>query len=847
MELYGQFLQASSPLASQEKKSTHETPFGPRNPAPLKSQDPGELLKLARNAILSGLINVGMDTYDHLILAFSQHSIVLLANLYDTIKMLPSANRYEIYQSRFFDFGIMPNDKVLDVGSGNMPFPLATHLADITLTDDKYGRAGCPFRYLDGKAVHECNIENLPFDDKYFEFVYCSHVLEHVDNPEKACRELIRVGRRGYIETPTGAKDLIFNTAKESNHLWMVDCINGNIMNFHEYTPKQIVGLDCNLVLKMNCSPVNHREKALNALAHLRADRLNTMLLWENEFDFNVYRYDPRTSRHYLSSSSLQSSVSECNQIQMVPSNKGNSDHPVGQIFDTTNENTDEEYYRDNKNYFEYQKSIGIFGGIVNRFKFETFINSDDTVIDFGCGGGYLLSNLKCRRKIGVEPNRYALQTARASLDEVYETAQQVPDNVADVIISNHSLEHASSPLDQLKILKSKLKCGGSIVLVIPHQDLRETYDPNDRNNHLYTWNRQTLGNLFKMAGFGNIRTELIQHQWPPDHVDLFRKHGEERFHRICHEYALKNNNYQIRICAQNTKPIASPTFLTRALVENQTPVVLITYNRPCHTRKVIESLRHHNRKTLYIFADGPKQNRDNERVEATRKIFREIDWTTPTIVERETNIGLAESVVSAVDYVLQSHEQLILLEDDCVPQNLFFDFIEKCLEKYRHHERIFGVSGYTVQIPDKIRQCYQYDLYFTPRIGSWGWGTWKRAWRHFEYNLDSAYQKAMQAGIDLNQGGTDVLTMLNQIAQGQLRDVWTLNWILTVYLNQGSFIYPTISHVKNIGMDGSGVHCGATDKFSSEIACYPATRFPVDIHNDPIIINHFRRYYDHR
>lgn len=60
------------------------------------------------------------------------------------------------------------------------------------------------------------------FRDKEFDFVYCSHVLEHVRDPAKACAELMRIGKRGFIETPTRGKDLWLGTAAVSNHRWAV-------------------------------------------------------------------------------------------------------------------------------------------------------------------------------------------------------------------------------------------------------------------------------------------------------------------------------------------------------------------------------------------------------------------------------------------------------------------------------------------------------------------------------------------------------------------------------------------------------------------------------------------------
>ncbi len=278
---------------------------------------------------------------------------------------------------------------------------------------------------------------------------------------------------------------------------------------------------------------------------------------------------------------------------------------------------------------------------------------------------------------------------------------------------------------------------------------------------------------------------------------------------------------------------------------KDETPVILITYNRPLHTRLVLNSLKSHNRKNIYIFSDGPKNNIDSAKVEETRALFKNIDWCKPKIIEREKNLGLAMSIVGAVNHVLKRHDRLILLEDDCVPQKYFFDFVETCLDKYENNEEIFGISGYTVPVPENIRKKYPNDLYIFPRIGSWGWATWKRAWQHFEPDPAKAYEKAVEKNIDLSQGGNDIPLMLNNLLNGRIKDVWTLGWVVSVYLNNGYYIYPTLSHLDNIGMDGSGVHCGATRKFITPPAEKRPSRYPDEISVNMDIYKNFRKYYD--
>jgi GT2 family glycosyltransferase/glycosyltransferase involved in cell wall biosynthesis/Flp pilus assembly protein TadD/predicted SAM-dependent methyltransferase len=505
-----------------------------------------------------------------------------------------------------------------------------------------------------------------------------------------------------------------------------------------------------------------------------------------------------------------------------------------------------EKYYSKNQKYFAWQKEIGKFGGRANLIKFQELIMPHYDVIDFGCGGGYLLKELNCHLKVGIEVNVYAREEAWENGIRVVERMEEIPDAFAHAIISNHALEHLENPLKILRKLKKKLKKNGRAIFVVPHQDINEEYNANDRNNHLFTWNKQTIGNLFTQAGFKITSIDLIQHQWPPNYEKIYEEKGEDKFHKICREYAQQNNNYQIRIVAENPSETSKTISLSRIKDRTrETPVVLMTYNRPWHTKRILEALQQHKRNNIHIFSDGAKWEQDIPKVAETRELIKKIDWCEPVIIERQENFGLAKSIVSAVNSVFKDYDNLILLEDDCVPQKYFFDFIETCLDKYTNHEKIFGISGYTVPAPDSILDNYPYDLYFFPRIGSWGWATWKRAWQHFEPDLARVYKKAIENNIDLSQGGDDIPLMLNEMLSGKLKDVWTLHWVLTVYLNKGYYIYPTISHIENIGMDGTGIHCGKTDKFLSRIANQNPSKFPDNVIIDEGIYQNFRNYYD--
>src|SRR5262249_12849961 len=94
---------------------------------------------------------------------------------------------------------IRPADRVLEVGGGFYQFPRADVVTDISFSDSG-GRNGAQLLFRERCTYVECPAEALPFKDKEFDFVYCSHVLEHTLDPARGCAELQRVARRGYLE-----------------------------------------------------------------------------------------------------------------------------------------------------------------------------------------------------------------------------------------------------------------------------------------------------------------------------------------------------------------------------------------------------------------------------------------------------------------------------------------------------------------------------------------------------------------------------------------------------------------------------------------------------------------------
>ena len=197
----------------------------------------------------------------------------------------PEEGHRYTYQQRHVDFDIPPGARVLDIGSGGDPSPHATVLVD-RYPGRTHHRAAALVR--DDRQFVEADVANLPFPDKSFDFVYCSHVLEHVPDPLAACREIMRVGHRGYIETPTRAKDILFAWQVPDMHKWHVVAI-ANHLCFFELSPRESAGVRSKVWQKAIFGRWQH---PLQDLFFDNQDLFNVMFPWRERFQTHLFLLD---------------------------------------------------------------------------------------------------------------------------------------------------------------------------------------------------------------------------------------------------------------------------------------------------------------------------------------------------------------------------------------------------------------------------------------------------------------------------------------------------------------------------------------------------------------------------
>jgi hypothetical protein len=240
----------------------------------------------------------------------------------------------------------------------------------------------------------------------------------------------------------------------------------------------------------------------------------------------------------------------------------------------------------------------------------------------------------------------------------------------------------------------------------------------------------------------------------------------------------------------------------------NCAPVVLFIYNRPEHTERTLRALAANELardSDLIVYADGAKKSEHHASVAAARGVARRASgFRSVRMIERDRNLGLANSIITGVTEICHSHGRAIVVEDDLVVAPGFLEFLNKGLDRYASEERVMQVSGYTFP-----GVCAGTDARFLSLTTTWGWGIWRRAWNVLDRDLlglDALRKDAnLRHRFDLG-GAYDYFDMACRQKRGQV-DSWGIAWYLSVFLRNGLVLYPSRSLVLNTGIDGSGTH----------------------------------------
>ncbi len=242
----------------------------------------------------------------------------------------------------------------------------------------------------------------------------------------------------------------------------------------------------------------------------------------------------------------------------------------------------------------------------------------------------------------------------------------------------------------------------------------------------------------------------------------------------------------------------------------SDTPVLLLVFNRPRMTETVFRAIRTAKPRSLYVAADGPRRDvpSDESRCAAARSETEHVDW--PCEVHRRylsENAGCGRGVSSAITWFFEQVQEGIVLEDDIVPDPSFFPFCAALLDRYRDDARVMHIGGNNFQFG---RRCGWGSYYASRYSHIWGWATWRRAWKHYDFKLER-----LSAFLDSNRMNSitpdpdEQAFWVKEFGKHRegLIDNWDAQWLFSVWDRDGIALLPNRNLISNIGIGPEATH----------------------------------------
>ena len=253
-------------------------------------------------------------------------------------------------------------------------------------------------------------------------------------------------------------------------------------------------------------------------------------------------------------------------------------------------------------------------------------------------------------------------------------------------------------------------------------------------------------------------------------------------------------------------------------------PIAVFAFNRPDHLGLTLEALaanRLAQESHLTIFCDAPRGPKDADGCRRVGDVARGAKgFASVTVVQRDSNHGCAASVISGTTEMFTRHERLIVIEDDIVTSPLTLMYLNQALETYERIPAVFSIAAWAppqrlLRVPDR----YRFNSYFIRRFHCWGWASWRDRWvcndwsvpGYADYRVDSSMRAAHA------EAGSDLPGMLDAQLAGRI-DSWAIRAEYTRFRVGGLTLYPRVPLVRNIGIDGTGRHCGTHDRYADDL-----------------------------
>ncbi len=242
--------------------------------------------------------------------------------------------------------------------------------------------------------------------------------------------------------------------------------------------------------------------------------------------------------------------------------------------------------------------------------------------------------------------------------------------------------------------------------------------------------------------------------------------------------------------------------------------VLVLFFNRPNLLEEVFEQIRLARPSKLFLFQDGPRNEKDMDGIMACRKVVSHIDWECEVHQAfQEVNRGCDPSEYLSQKWAFSHVDKCIVLEDDDVPSQSFFPFCKEMLDRYENDTRISMITGFN---REEISTNVSSDYFYTSTFSISGWASWKRVFdqwdEHYTFLDDKENLQLLKNLIDSRKLQDEFIEMCRSHKE-QGKAFYETIFQAAVLFNSGLSIVPTKNMINNIGIVADSTHFTGTVK----------------------------------
>lgn len=251
--------------------------------------------------------------------------------------------------------------------------------------------------------------------------------------------------------------------------------------------------------------------------------------------------------------------------------------------------------------------------------------------------------------------------------------------------------------------------------------------------------------------------------------------------------------------------------------------ILLITFNRPDHVRRILTEILKQEPQDLYICQDGARESNNTDRIKCqeVRDVVNELisayaishrEFTLHTLYQ-EQNLGCGSGPAAGIDWFFSNVDRGIIIEDDCMPHSDFFAFCEDMLNRYDENSNVQFINATLYHDRWQCEDSYGFSRYMV----TGAWAAWRETWQGFDLDMHSwnAWQFRKQVKR-LTNSTTEANWWYWKLKEIQVdtskKSYWDYQMQMHLFRNNAVTIHPSKNLISNIGFDAEGTHTLSND-----------------------------------